>query len=106
VRILFDQGTPAPLRGFLTGHRVETCSERGWSTLTDRELLDQAEAAGFDLFITTDRNLKHQQGLLGSRLAILVLSTTSWPRIRQRGTAVALAVDAMSSGDYRELRIE
>lgn len=106
MRILFDQGTPVPLRAFLTGHPVETCSERGWSTLTDRELLDRAEAAGFDLFITTDRHLKHQQVLLGRRLAILVLSTTSWPRIRQRTAAVAQAVDTMSGGDYRELQIE
>jgi predicted nuclease of predicted toxin-antitoxin system len=87
VRILFDQGVPAPLRRHLTKHAVETASERGWGTLTDREMLDQAEANGIDLLVTTDRNLKHQQVLVGRELPILVLSTTSWPRIRQRAPA-------------------
>lgn len=105
VRILFDQGVPAPLRRHLTDHAVETASELGWATLTDREMLDQAEASGIDLFITTDRNLKHQQVLAGRALAILVLSTTSWPRIRQQAMAVAQAVDAMATGAYREFEI-
>lgn len=105
-RILFDQGVPAPLRRSLGDHRVETASERGWATLRDRELLDRAEASGFDLFITTDRNLKYQQVLSKRRMAILVLSTTSWPRIRQCVTNVAQAVDDMSAGDYRELVIQ
>jgi hypothetical protein len=71
VRILFDQGVPAPLRRHLTKHAVETASERRWGTLTDREMLDQAEANGIDLLVTTDRNLKHQQVLVGRELAIL-----------------------------------
>jgi predicted nuclease of predicted toxin-antitoxin system len=105
LRILFDQGVPAPLRRHLAGHAVETASELGWATLTDREMLDQAEASGIDLFITTDRNVKHQQALVGRALAILVLSTTSWPRIRQRAMAVAQAVNATETGTYRELEI-
>jgi len=106
VRVLFDQGVPVPLRRHLADHAVKTAAELTWATLSDRELLDRAEADGFDLLITTDRNLKHQQVLTGRRLAILVLSTTSWPRIRQRATDVAQAVDAMSAGDYQDLRIQ
>jgi len=106
VRILFDQGVPVPLRHHLADHSVKTAAELRWATLSDRELLDRAEADGFDLLITTDRNLKHQQVLTGRRLAILVLSTTSWPRIRQRATDVAQAVDAMSAGEYQDLQIE
>jgi predicted nuclease of predicted toxin-antitoxin system len=105
VQILFDQGVPAPLRRHLNEHRITTASELRWATLTDRELLDRAEASGFDLLITTDRNLMHQQVLAGRDLAILVLSTTSWPRLRQEATAVAQAVDTMSAGDYREIQI-
>jgi hypothetical protein len=102
---LFDQGVPAPLRRHLPDHRVETAYELGWATLTDRQLLDRAEADGFHLLITTDRNLKHQQVLSGRDLATLVLSTTSWPRIRQHARAVAQAADLMTAGDYRELAI-
>jgi len=69
-------------------------------------LLDRAEADGFDLLITTHRNLKHQQVLSGRRLAILVQSKTSRPRLRQQATVVARAIAVISAGDYRELEIQ
>jgi hypothetical protein len=61
VRILFDQGTPAPMRHLLTGHVITTANELGWSTLKNGELLSAADGEGFDLFVTTDANLKYQQ---------------------------------------------
>jgi hypothetical protein len=48
MRILFDQGTPAPLRDFLPGHTVATTCEMGWSALENGVLLGEAEQAGFD----------------------------------------------------------
>jgi predicted nuclease of predicted toxin-antitoxin system len=80
MNILFDQGTPAPLRRAFPNAAVETVYERGWSTLQNGQLLAAAEQAGFDVFITTDQNLKYQQNLIGRHLTIVVLSTTSWPR--------------------------
>ncbi len=76
MRILLDQGTPAPLRHALTGHTVTTAFEMGWSELANGDLLRETEAR-FDLLITTDQNLRYQQDLSGRRLAILVLPTTS-----------------------------
>ena len=58
MRILFDQGAPLPLREWLAAHHVETARQRGWSELLNGDLLAAAEAAGFDLFITTDQNLR------------------------------------------------
>jgi hypothetical protein len=55
--ILFDQGTPVPLRRFLAGHTVKTAAEQGWSTLANGSLLDAAEAAKFEVLVTTDKNL-------------------------------------------------
>ena len=66
-----------PLRDALTDHHVETAYERGWSTLENGELLRAAEAEGFDVFVTTDRNLQHQQNLSGRIIAIVVLNTPS-----------------------------
>ncbi len=63
MRILFDQGTPVPLRRFLSRHEVVTTHERGWSRLKNGELLNLAEAEGFDIFLTTDTNFKYQQNL-------------------------------------------
>jgi hypothetical protein len=59
VLVLFDQGTPAPLRHALAGHVVETAYERGWSSLKNGELIAAAESAGFEVFVTTDKNLKY-----------------------------------------------
>jgi predicted nuclease of predicted toxin-antitoxin system len=105
MKILFDQGTPVPLRRHLTGHIVDTTFERGWSSLENGELLDAAERNGFDLLITTDQNLQYQQHLGGRRLAIVVLLSTSWPRIQLRITEIQTVVDAIGPGDYREIII-
>lgn len=59
MRVLFDQGTPSPLRRGLLLHAVETAHERGWSTLRNGALLQAAEDAGFDVMITTDQNLQY-----------------------------------------------
>jgi hypothetical protein len=103
MRILFDQGTPVPLRRAPTSHQVSTTFEKGWANLENGDLLRVAEGQ-FDVFITTDQNLGHQKNLAGRRLAILVLPTTNWWEIRRRVSEIAAAVDAMRSGDYRELR--
>jgi len=63
MKILFDQGTPVPLRRHLAGHAVDVVYERGWSHLSNGSLLDAAERDGYQLLITTDQNLKYQQNL-------------------------------------------
>ena len=103
MKIVFDQGTPAPLRHALSGHSVATAFELGWSDLANGELLQQAEAQ-FELLITTDQNLHYQQNLGGRRLAILVLPTTSWPEIKQHEAEIIAAVSTVKAGEYRELR--
>lgn len=104
MRILFDQGTPAPLRSSLVGHEVATAHEMGWSELSNGHLLKAAESK-FDLLITTDQNLRHQQNLSGLRLAVLVLSTTSWPRIRKHAALVVEAVRVTRPATVCELVI-
>ena len=105
MRILFDQGTPAPLRQALRDHSVSTAHEMGWAKLGNGDLLSAAEAA-FDAFITTDQNLRYQQNLGMRRLAILVLPTTSWPMIQRHLPKVSAAVDALRSGDFVELSFD
>lgn len=53
MRVLFDQGTPAPLRHALAEHLVETAFELGWAKLKNGELISLAEEAGFTIFVTT-----------------------------------------------------
>ena len=102
MRILFDQGTPLPLKQLLISHVVETVFELGWSNLENGALLARAEDS-FDLFITTDQQLRYQQNLAGRKLSVLVLMTTSWPRIRVHAQRVVEAVEQMTLGEYREV---
>lgn len=102
MRILFDQGTPVPLRELLAGHDVQTAFELGWSTLENGALLVIAEDS-FDLLITTDQQLRHQQHLVGRKLGVIVLMTTSWPRIRLNVRQIVEAVGQISPGEIREI---
>ena len=105
MRILFDQGTPAPLRDHLTGHSVDTAFERGWSNLHNGTLLDRAEADGYELLITTDQSLRHQQSLGHRRLGVLVLLAASWPRIRLQVDDIRVAVGRTRPGTFVEVAV-
>lgn len=106
MQVLFDQGTPAPLRQFLLSHQVSTAYELGWSTLKNGELLQAAELAGFAVLVTTDTNLKYQQNLAARRISIVVLSTTSWPRIKANVEPVVLAVNSAVPGSFAEVLVQ
>jgi predicted nuclease of predicted toxin-antitoxin system len=103
VHVLFDQGTPAPLRHALDTHVVETAYERGWSNMKNGELIAAAESAGFEVFVTTDKNLKYQQNLVNRNIAIVVLQTTSWPRLQHLLPGVVAAVAGARRGGYCEV---
>jgi len=105
MRILFDQGTPLPLRQHLTSHRVDTAFECGWSTLSNGKLLEVAEQEGYALLMTTDQHLRDQQHLADRQLAIIVLLSTSWPRIQRRIEAIQAAVERVVAGGYEEIAI-
>lgn len=106
MRILFDQGTPVPLRSYLLGHSVVTAYEKGWATLRNGELLDAAEAEGFEVFVTTDQNLRYQQNLSTRKLAVVVLSTTSWPRIRKGTDLIESTVNSAIAGQVSFVQVQ
>ena len=102
MRILFDQGTPVPLRRSLAAHEVATAWQRGWAQLSNGDLLAAAEADSFDLLVTTDQNLRYQQTLADRRIAILVLTVANWPTLEPHASRIAAMVDATQPGEYRE----
>jgi len=105
VSVLFDQGTPVPLRRLLGNHQVETAFERRWHTLTNGELLAAAERYGFDILMTTDKKLRYQQSSSGRSIAIIVLSSTSWPRIEKAIAEITHAVETATPGSVQEVEI-
>ena len=105
MRILFDQGTPEPLRASLTLHEVSTAYEKGWAKLGNGELLSAAEREGYELLVSTDTSLRYQQNLSGRGIGVIVLLTTSWPRIQRVIPSVVSAVDSAIPGSYTEVEI-
>ena len=105
MRILFDQGTPAPLRSHLAPHQVSTAFELNWGQLKNGDLLSEAEKVGFDVLVTTDQNLKYQQNLSTRRIGVVVIDTTSWPRIKKGVAGVVDAVNRIGPGGYVEVAI-
>ena len=93
MKIVFDQGTPVPLRRYLHPHVVDTASELGWSTLENGNLLAAIVREKYDVLITTDQNLKHQQNISKLPFGIIVLRSTSWPKIRQKIDEIHMALD-------------
>ena len=72
MRILFDNGIPNPIARSLTGHEVAFARQIGWHELENGDLLRQAEQAGYDLLLTSDKNIRYQQNLSGRKIAIVV----------------------------------
>ena len=81
MRILLDECVPWPMHRLLTGHECRTAKQCGWGAIKNGDLLRLAEGQ-FDLFITSDQNLRYQQNLAGRRIAILELSTNKLHRIQ------------------------
>jgi hypothetical protein len=106
VKVLFDQGTPVPLRTPLSRHLVSTAYEQAWSNLANGALLDAAEAAGFEAFVTTDKNLRHQQNFAKRRIGALVLPTTDWSKIRANVERIAAALDTVRPGEIRDVSFD
>jgi hypothetical protein len=72
----------------------------GWDGLVNGALISAAEAAGFDVLVTADRNIRHQQNLSGRRLALVVLEINHWPTIKPKVDDVRIAVDNARPGSY------
>lgn len=75
-RVLLDENLPGLVKRDLAEHDVQTVAEAGWAGTKNGALLQLAES-GFDVFVTADRNLEHQQTLSTLRLGIVLLAAGS-----------------------------
>jgi hypothetical protein len=103
--VLFDNGTPRGIARALEGHIVKETREQGWDTFRNGELLDAAEAAGFNVLLTTDKNIRYQQNLSGRTIAIVVLENGRWTLIKPALERIVAAVNAAVPGSYTEVDI-
>lgn len=105
IRILFDHCTPKPLRRHLAGYDIRTCYEEGWAALRNGELLAAADAAGFDVFLTADQNLRDQQNLGSRRVAIIELPTNRLALIEPLASAIQQALTRATPGSYQTVSL-
>jgi hypothetical protein len=103
MRVLFDQATPVPIRQYLQECDVRTAAQQGWDTLKNGELIEAAKAEGFDVLLTTDKNMRHQQNLADRRIAVVVLGRQQWPSLRPHIQRVVEAISAATPGSYTEI---
>ena len=103
--VLFDHGTPSGIAPALVGHTVVEARERGWDKVSNGDLLNAAEAAGFQVLLTTDKNIQYQQNLTGRKISVLVLANSQWPVVRLHLGSIATAVNAAKPGGYTEVEI-
>jgi len=68
-------------------------------------LLDLAEREGYEILVTTDRSMRHQQNMAGRRLGIVVLLSVNWTLIRLRIEDIDRAIAAVRPGEIVEVPI-
>jgi hypothetical protein len=96
MRILFDHGTPKPLASFLTGHTVTTAKDQRLGQACKRRTVESRRGAGFDLLLTTDKNMAGQNPK-GRTIALVVLGNSQWRLVRR--------IAGASAGSYAEVEI-
>lgn len=94
-----DECVPWPLAKLLDGHECANPQKKGWGGIKNGDLLKLAEAE-FDLFITSDQNLRYQQNLAGRKIAILELSTNDWNAIRSDLDLIRVTISGMKPADF------
>ena len=104
MKFLIDECLPHQIRGRLTGHDSRALKYAGYSGYENGELLSIAEDE-YDVFITSDKNLRYQQNLSGRKLAILLLSTNDRNEILNNGERILAIVNRMKQSEFVELEL-
>ena len=105
MKLLFDNGTPAPLRRHLGDHIIHTAARMGWANLRNGDLLDRAEENGYEVLITTDQSIRYQQNLTGRTIGIVVLMNPRWPFVRLCTLEIREALYKVHAGEVVEVPI-
>jgi predicted nuclease of predicted toxin-antitoxin system len=101
VKILLDENLDHRLREYLGSHEVFTASFKGWDGLKNGKLLDAAESDGFEVLLTGDQTLHHEQNLTGRRLAIISMSSVEWRIVKDYLPQILKALDSAVPGSFQ-----
>jgi len=101
LKVLFDQNVPRPLVRFLAPHSVKRAAELGWDELKNGLLLTAAEDAGFDVLLSGDKTIRHEQNMDGRRISLVYMSDNHWPIVKDHVAAILEAVVQVAPGEVR-----
>jgi hypothetical protein len=103
---LLDLNVPAKVRRFLSRHEVRTIADMSWSPrLKNGDLLNAAEAAGFDVLLTCDQNIPYQQNLTRRKIALVSLTSNLWPSVLNCGSMIQAAIENAAPGSFQTVTV-
>jgi predicted nuclease of predicted toxin-antitoxin system len=106
MKILLDECVPRKIKFLFTAEGIscETVRDAGWSGKENGELLSLAEQQ-YEVLVTIDRNIRHQQNLTGRKISILIIRTVSndYEDIRHLIPAAVEALKSIRPGQFTEV---
>jgi predicted nuclease of predicted toxin-antitoxin system len=102
MRILLDESVPGRLGALLVGHEASSVQRRGWAGIKNGKLLTLA-ASEFDVLLTADKGIEHQQNLATLPIAVLIVLSRS-NRMADMAPAVPAILTALSELQPRSIR--
>lgn len=103
MRVLLDENLPHALRHSLSHHETATAAYCGLAGYKNGALLKAAVEAGFDVLVTGDKTLQHEQNLAGCNIAIVLLSANAWRVIEPHVGMIAAAIDRATPGSFTQV---
>ena len=105
MKIIFENGIPKPIARSLPNHEIAFARKIGWHELANGELIRQAEEAGYEVLLSSDKNIRYQQNLAGRKIALVILGNQQWPLVKLHLDKIAAAVNAALPGSFVEVDI-
>ena len=105
MRILLDHDLPKQLRLLFRGHLALTARQMSWDTLSNGRLIAAAEARNFDVLLTADKKMVHQQGHLQRKISLVVLSSSLMLHLKPNFPLILAAVERSTPGSFEKVEI-
>ncbi|MEI2578958.1 hypothetical protein [Scytonema sp. PRP1] len=104
MKIILDENLPKALKRYLSAYEVTTVQEQGWAGFKNGELMARIDGV-YDVFLTSDKNLKYQQNLTGLRIAIIELPTNRLKLLETITDKILVEVESVSLGMYVQVSL-
>ena len=102
-RVLFDHNVPGPLESYFGAHEVRLADALGWAELKNGAPLTEGEQTGFDVLLSGEQTIRHEQNMTGRRIALVYMSDNHWPIVKEYAPTIVQAVEQVKPGEVRSV---